>query len=130
MRSATRERRFVCIRCPYGCDIHVTYETNKVLGVDGHRCDTGVEYVTGEIEDPRRVLTTTMRVRNGTSPLVSVRTRDPIPRALLREAMRFLAGVEPTAPVKRGDVLVADLFGTGTDVIATSEVWRRDKEKK
>jgi len=92
-------RRFICIRCPTGCDVDVTFEGRRLLDVAGHRCDEGEEYVTGEIEDPVRVLTTTVRVRGGRDPVVSVRSTEPLPKDILMTAMRELASVELVSSV-------------------------------
>jgi CxxC motif-containing protein len=97
----------------------VTFEGKEVLTVEGHECEEGEEYVKGEIEDPKRILTTTVRVRGGTAPLVSVRTSAPIPRDMLEEAMRHLARIRLNAPVQPGQSVVDDLLGTGVSVVTT-----------
>ena len=122
----SRRRTYVCVRCPKGCDVEVTFEGKEVLGVEGHECEEGEEYVREEIEDPRRTLTTTVLVRGGTAPLVSVRTSAPIPRDLLEGAMRHLAGIQLDAPVRPGQSVVNDLLGTGVGVVTTKGM---DKKK-
>lgn len=69
-----------------------------------------------------RVLPTSVRVVGGDRPLVSVKTDRPIPRKLLLEAMDEIRRIATRAPVKIGDVVLADLLGTGANLVATREV--------
>ena len=119
------KKEIVCIGCPMGCYLTVDYEGTTVSGVSGNRCKVGLEYAQKEISNPERTLTTTVAVKNGAIPLVSVRTNKPIPKARLFDAMDLLANVEVEAPIRIGDPLVSDLFGTGVDVVATKNVSKK-----
>ena len=44
-----------------------------------------------------------------------------IPKERLFDAMEALRQVELTVPVRRGDVVVPDLLGTGIAVVATQD---------
>ena len=68
----------------------------------------------------RRTVTTSMPVDGGDWPLVSVQTNPPIPKAMMLEIMDENTGVQ--APVKVGDVLIANVLDTGCDVVATRNV--------
>ena len=70
-------------------------------------------------------MTTTVVVKNGVVPLVSVRTNKPIPKARLFDAMDLLAKVDVEAPIRIGDPVICDLFGSGVDVVATKNVLSR-----
>ncbi len=120
------KKEVVCIGCPMGCYLTVDYEGTTVSGVSGNRCKVGVDYAQKEISNPERTLTTTVVVKNGAAPLVSVRTNKPIPKARLFDAMDLLAKVEVEAPIRIGDPLVSDLFGTGVDVVATKNISKKD----
>jgi len=63
---------------------------------------------------------TSMPVDGGDWPLVSVQTNPPIPKAMMLEIMDENTGVQ--APVKVGDVLIANVLDTGCDVVATRNV--------
>jgi CxxC motif-containing protein len=54
--------------------------------------------------------------------MVSVRLSRPVPRDLIFPILDTIAGLRPEAPVRRGQVLIADVLGTGADVIATRTV--------
>ena len=45
-----------------------------------------------------------------------------MPREMIFPILREIARLRPEAPVRRGQVLVANVLGTGVDVIATRTV--------
>ncbi|MFN3346645.1 MAG: DUF1667 domain-containing protein [Candidatus Bipolaricaulaceae bacterium] len=92
------------------------------IRVEGNRCPRGEAYAREEITDPKRVLSTSVKVVGGDYPLVSVRTDRPIPKRLIPEAMRQIRGLVVTAPVQIGQVLVANFLGTDANLIATRSV--------
>jgi CxxC motif-containing protein len=63
-----------------------------------------------------------MPVDGGDWPLVSVQTNPPIPKAMMLEIMDENTGVRVQAPVKVGDVLIANVLDRGCDVVATRNV--------
>ena len=67
-----------------------------------------------------RVLTALMRIQGSDKP-VSVRTDLPVPKAKLFECAAEIYRTHPSAPVRRGDILIRDLCGTGSNVVATRD---------
>ena len=105
------ERTLTCIICPRGCSLKATMEgERKVLKVEGNHCRRGEEYARSECTDPRRTLTTTLRCEDGT--MVPVKTEKEIPKDRMAEAMKQINGVRVKLPVKIGDVIVDDVFGS------------------
>ena len=113
-------KELVCIVCPKGCRLQV--ETGSELTVRGNSCEKGADYARSELLAPQRTLTTTVRVRGGALCRCPVRTAQPIPKEKMFEAMAVLNAVTLDAPIARGAVLVADLLGTGADVIAARSI--------
>ncbi|NLY52098.1 MAG: DUF1667 domain-containing protein [Firmicutes bacterium] len=118
------KRKMTCIVCPTGCQLEVQRDGDGKLSITGFQCRRGEAYAENEILNPRRVLTTTVKIRNASLPLLPVRTTEAIPKELLAEAMQVLAQVEVTAPVKTGDVILANILDTGIDVIASRDMKR------
>ena len=113
----------VCIVCPVSCPVDVEWtKEDGVTSVKNHLCKLANDYVASELFDPRRTVTTSMPVDGGDWPLVSVRTNPPIPKAMMLEAMDEISGIRVQAPIKIGDVLIANVLGTGCDVVATRNV--------
>ncbi len=115
---------FVCINCPLSCSLELIEEDGEVLEVTGADCKIGERYAAEEFRDPRRVVTTTVRVKGGKLPLLPVRTTGTIPKRLVVDAVRALDRVEVQAPVKEGQVVYPDILDTGVNVISSRELDR------
>ncbi|MBR6666977.1 MAG: DUF1667 domain-containing protein [Clostridia bacterium] len=115
------EQQITCINCPVGCRMTVTVEDGKVTSVTGNTCKRGVAYAEQECVAPQRMVTAVIAVADRKTP-VSVKTRTPIPKVKIFECMKQLANTEVKAPVHMGDVVCANVCGTGVDVIATKTV--------
>lgn len=110
-----------CINCPVGCRLDVTLENDQVVSVTGNTCKRGETYARQECVDPQRMVTAVIPVAGSAVPL-SVKTRTPIPKKRIADCMRALSEVRIAAPVAAGSVVLADVCGTGVDVIATKSV--------
>ena len=127
MSMATEKRHFTCITCPIGCEIDVELQEGAVVSMEGNKCDKAEDFVRQEVEEPMRVLTTTVRIKGAKWAMLPVRTDKPIPKRLLFDVMRQLAGIELQAPIQVSDVIAGDITGTGADVIASRSM-ELDKE--
>ena len=119
-----------CIICPMGCSMEVEVETDagghkKVTAVKDNGCKRGQQYASKELQNPTRTLTTTIKVEGGALPLVPVKTAGEVPKSSLLQCMEVVRRAICKAPVKRGDILLYDLLGTGINVIACADVDRR-----
>lgn len=115
----------VCIGCPMGCPLVVEMEDGVVVRVTGNTCPRGDAYARKEVTHPTRVVTSTVRVRGGTLPMVSCKTRSDVPKDKIFDVVRALKEVDVDAPVAIGDVLLSDVASTGVDVIATKNVQKK-----
>lgn len=112
-----------CINCPLGCALTVSKDAaSGELIVTGNTCPRGADYARKEVTDPRRIVTSTVRVEGGTLPVVSVKTERDIPKGLIFEVMKAINSIQVNAPVHIGDVILADVCQTGVAVIATQNV--------
>lgn len=115
-------KKMICITCPKGCTLDVTLEGKTILKVDNAGCKRGAEYVNGEINDPRRMVATTVRVSGGLHPLMPCYTAKPFPRPRIKELLASLRRVELKTPVKMGDIVLPNALGTGIDVVASRDM--------
>jgi len=113
------ERLITCINCPVGCRVSVKMEGGEILSVTGNTCPRGDKYARQEVVMPMRMVTAVVPLSDG-RPL-SVKTRTPIPKKDIAACMKALSETKISAPVKAGDVVCADVCGTGVDVIATRD---------
>ena len=117
--------QFTCVICPTSCVVNAEWNEIELQNTDHAQCKLAWDFVRSEIFDPRRMVTTTVRVEEGDLPLVSVKTEPPVPKGKVFEVMQHLAHVVVKAPVNIGDIVVADVLGTGSDVVATKKILRK-----
>ena len=115
-------RNLTCISCPMGCQVTVEMEGDKVVRVTGNTCKRGDVYARQEVTNPTRIVTSTVKVIGGKADMVSVKTKEDIPKEKVFDCVKVLKGVEVEAPVHIGDVIVPNAAGTGIDFVATRNV--------
>ena len=113
------KRELICIGCPMGCRMTVTMEQGHVTQVSGNTCRRGDAYARREVTNPTRIVTSTVRVEGGILPVVSVKTREDIPKGKIFDCVKALQELVVEAPVRIGEVLLSDVAGTGVDIVAT-----------
>lgn len=113
------ERELICICCPMGCHLKVDLETNSVTG---NSCKRGIEYGINELSNPVRVITTTVKIKDGELPVIPVKTKEPISKDLNFKCVEILNKIELQAPIKVGDIVVENILDTGVDVVATRNI--------
>ena len=117
-------KNLTCINCPMGCALTVELEGNKIISVSGNTCKRGEIYAHKEVTNPARVVTSTVKVVNGISAMVSVKTKEDVPKGKIFDCVRALKNVQVEAPVHIGDLIAVNIADTGVDVIATKNVER------
>lgn len=126
MTGSDRGRRetysYLCIGCPLGCRLELDESNGEFLEVRGNSCKKGEEFARQEHVDPRRVVTTTVAIAGALWPRLPVKTSAAVPKALVGDVCRALRAVRAHAPVMLGEVIVADVLGTGVDVVATRDL--------
>jgi CxxC motif-containing protein len=113
--------KILCVTCPKGCSLEVTREGDTVVEVKPG-CKRGHEYARRELVDPRRMVATSVRIKNGVHPLLPVYTSAPFPKPRIMELQSKLRKVETQAPVKMGAVVVHNILDTGIDIIASRDM--------
>lgn len=111
-------KEFICIVCPRGCHLRVDDNYN----VSGNSCVRGEKYGKQEAIDPKRTLTSTVKIKSRLIKRLPVITSDDIPKDKVQEVVRYLDSVEVSAPIKVRDVIVKDVMGLGVDIIATRSI--------
>lgn len=119
------ETKIICIGCPKGCTISIEHEGKKILDVTGYRCKIGLEYATNEFTAPKRVFTSTVKLMNGEIKMLPVKTKGSVPKEKLFDIAKSICQLQVQAPVQIGDVICADICGTGVDLIAARDAAQR-----
>ncbi|MFA6384399.1 MAG: DUF1667 domain-containing protein [Candidatus Omnitrophota bacterium] len=105
------KKELICVECPKGCSLDADIENGKVVSVSGNKCPRGEEYALSEIENPRRILTSSVLCEGLEVRMLPVRTDQPIPKAQLMDAMNAVKKIRVNRKVKAGDVIVPGFFG-------------------
>lgn len=115
------KKQFTCINCPMGCQVVVTMDGEEITNIEGNNCKRGENYVRDEVKDPKRMVTSTVRIKGNKDYSVPVKTETAIPKGLIFDCMREINNTEISSPVHIGDVVIEDVLGTGVNVLATDE---------
>ena len=113
------KRELICIGCPMGCPVTVQMNGTQVISVSGNTCPRGDAYARKEVTNPTRIVTSTVKVEGGSVGMVSVKPKEDIPKDKIFDCVRALKDITVKAPIRIGDVILADAAGTGVDVVAT-----------
>lgn len=113
------KKEMICIVCPVGCHINIDTET---LVVQGNACPRGAVYGKEELTAPKRVITSTVKIKNALDHRCPIKTTAGIPKDLNFKLMDELKKIELTAPVKRGDIIIKNVFDTGVNVVVSKDM--------
>ena len=113
------EKELICVSCPMGCRITVAMEGKEILSVTGNTCPRGEAYARQECVQPMRILTSTVRILNGTHRVLPVITEKEIPLELMEKAMEEVREITMHAPVEVDQVVLENIAGTGVNLIAS-----------
>ena len=62
----------------------------------------------------------TVKVSGGVHPVVPVKSAKAVPKDKVKDCVKEIGTLEIKAPVKIGDVVCANILGTGVDIVATN----------
>ncbi|MGD8399455.1 MAG: DUF1667 domain-containing protein [Bacillota bacterium] len=115
-------KEYTCIICPNGCELTAEVTDGRVVAVRGAACRRGRDYVERELTNPQRNIASSILLEGGELPLVSVRLSKPIPKEKIFAVMAVIKKARLRAPVRAGQVAIANVLGLGSDVIVTKHV--------
>ncbi|UCD14615.1 MAG: DUF1667 domain-containing protein [Thermoplasmatales archaeon] len=116
------EKEITCIVCPIGCRILVRTDEKQIEKLDGNKCKQGIEYAINEALDPRRMLTTSVLVKDGEWPLVSVKSSQPVPKNKVFQVLKEIKMVKISAPIESGQKIINNVANTDINIVATRTV--------
>ncbi|HOF65004.1 MAG: DUF1667 domain-containing protein [Erysipelotrichaceae bacterium] len=112
------KKTLICIVCPRGCHL----EVDENFNVTGNFCKRGIAYAKEELTTPTRTLTSTVIIRGGVIPRLSVKTSAPIPKEKIFEVMEEIRLVKLEAPINVGDIIIKNVANTNVDIVATQTI--------
>jgi len=100
----------------------VEIKNGGIVEVENAECGRGKDYGVQEVKSPVRDFFTTVRVKGGRMPLVSVRSNKPVPKDMLRPCALEMARIVVSAPIRLGDIIVKNILNLGIDIVATKDI--------
>lgn len=97
----------ICTECPNGCEIEVTLEGNDIIKIEGQSCPRGDMYARNEITCPRRVLTSTVKCRDG--KVLPCKTDKPIKKEEIFNVMSIVNNYVCDFDARIGDILIKNI---------------------
>lgn len=113
-------KEITCTGCPMGCMVQVELEGENVYSVTGNGCMRGEVYARTEVVRPTRIVTSTVQVKGG--DVLSVKTKEAIPKEKIMDCMEALKKVSVQPPVHIGDIVLEDVANTGVPIVATKSI--------
>jgi len=107
-----------------GCALTAEISEDSVI-ITGNQCKIGEDYGVNECRNPRRAVTTSVKVTmdNGEVKMLSLKTVPEIPKDRVFECLEVIKRLDIKSNVKIGDVLIKNILDTGSDVVATRNIY-------
>lgn len=106
----------ICILCPKGCLLKGEYVNQWIIS--GHQCKKGREYGIQEIQNPMRIITTTVKVKGYNRVLLPVKTDGFVPKEKIGEVMKCCRKIVITKSIQVGSIIISNVANTGVNIIA------------
>lgn len=117
-------KQVICIVCPKGCKVTVS-EQDGVFTTSGNACLRGNVYGIQEATEPKRILTSTVKITGASIPRCPVVSSLPILKDDLFKVIQLLESVEISAPVYVNQIICANVLGSGIDMIASKTMEKK-----
>ena len=112
------EKEMICICCPRGCHILVNDQ-----GIFNYSCPRGLQYAKDELTHPKRVLTTSVKIKNPIDIyVVPCKSDKPLPKEMIFDVLKEINKVELTRPIAMHQIVIENVLNTGVNVVTTKEI--------
>lgn len=108
----------VCIKCPMSCKLKVD-NFDERISVQGNNCMRGELFARQEYIEPKRIVTSLVKVIEGDKPVLPVKTSAPVIKKNIKAVLNKISKITVNAPVNIGDIVFKDI-DVGVDLVATS----------
>jgi len=106
--------------------VSCSLEVNTIEGeiqVKGHSCKRGIDFGKAEYTEPKRMLTTTVKIEGSRLKRLPVISTGEIPMKEIIKEVERLYKVTVKAPVKRGEVILSNVCDSGVDIVASRTIY-------
>ncbi len=117
-----KPRQIICLGCPNGCHVEVSYTDDQKITVSGADCERGEEYACEEVREPKRMVTAVVRTDSADVPFVPVKSERAVPKALIPGLLQEVYRRQAALPIRLGDALFDNYADSGIGVVFTRSV--------
>lgn len=111
-------KQVICIVCPKGCKVFVN-EENGIYTTTGNACNRGNIYGIQEAIEPKRMLTSTVKINGALHQRCPVVSSGPIKKDLIMEALKVLETISLSAPVTIEQIICHNICDSGVDILVS-----------
>ena len=113
-----------CITCPIGCLLEADYNltSKEIISLKGNQCKKGYKFALDELFDPKRILTTSVKINSRFFKRLPIRSDIPAPRDTIEKMVKEIKKLKITIPVKMGDILEKNFMDTGVNIISSATI--------
>jgi CxxC motif-containing protein len=115
-------KSLTCIICPIGCELTLQKQGDG-WSVRGNLCPKGRDFAVREMENPMRMVCSTVKTSLPGIRRLSVRTDKEVPLSMIRDVMDQIRGIVLDHPVHIGEVLIEHVCETESNIIATTDAF-------
>jgi CxxC motif-containing protein len=99
------------------CEIQISDDDGN-LQITGNRCGRGYQFVQKHLDEEQRIVTGRCLLSGGQMSRLPVSTNKKVPGSQVSDILEVIQNTRVQAPIKRGQVIIENILGTGADVIA------------
>lgn len=111
-------KQLICIMCPKGCCLSI----DEDLNISNNQCIRGKKYAIDELTLPKRMVTSTVKIKSQITNRLPVMTSQEIDKNLVFEVVKKLDEISLTPPIFLHDIIIKNIFNSGVDIIATRTI--------
>lgn len=123
------KKEFTCIVCPMSCALTVDQQNGEIV-VLGNGCKRGLEFGKNEFSNPKRMVTTTVKITGSHLKRLPVISTQELPLDHLFVYMHDLYQVAMEAPVEKGQIVIENIGGSGVDMVASRSLKQIEFKKE
>lgn len=116
-------RELTCISCPMGCLLSVELDKEQIT-VTGNSCKIGLEYGKNEVTNPKRMITTSIKIKNqnGVEKMLSVKTSETVPKDRIADCLKEIKKAGITGDFSVGDIVIKNILNLDVEIVATRAI--------
>lgn len=111
----------VCIVCPRGCMLKAE-EIDGELVISNQSCPRGPVYLKQELVQPKRMLTTTIKVLGSKQKCLPVYASEYVDKEDVGDFIKYLKTLTVSAPIENNQIILDSINGKKVEIRASKQL--------